>query len=118
MSPDYPPTVVFATRMNGPALARFENTFNGTRDRNNHYSEEAQWVPQYVLEDVLRQHASSLPGVTVSFNTELAPFSQSGEGVSAELRNVTSGEIRRVESAYLIGARQRPSTRCSMARKP
>ncbi len=63
--PDYPPDVVFATRMNGHALARFENAFNGRRVRNELYSEEAQWVPQYTLEEVLRAHATRLPGVTV-----------------------------------------------------
>jgi 2-polyprenyl-6-methoxyphenol hydroxylase-like FAD-dependent oxidoreductase len=104
MSCDYPPTVVFATRMNGPELARFENAFNGSRERNNLYSEEAQWVPQYVLEEVLRQHASSLPGVTVSFNTEMTSLVQSEEGVVSELRNVVTGETLLVKSAYLIGA--------------
>ena len=54
ISPDRPSTVVFATRMNGYFLTRFENALNGSRERNNLYSEEAQWVPQYVLEDVLR----------------------------------------------------------------
>ncbi len=47
--PDYPPDVVFATRMNGYQLARFENAFNGRRVRNDLYSEEAQWVPQYTF---------------------------------------------------------------------
>jgi 2-polyprenyl-6-methoxyphenol hydroxylase-like FAD-dependent oxidoreductase len=61
--PDYPPTVLFATRMNGPLLARFENAFNGSRERNNLYAEEAQWVQQYVLEEVLRAHAVSHPGL-------------------------------------------------------
>ncbi len=59
--PDYPPDVVFATRMNGHELARFENAFNGQRERNELYSEEAQWVPQYTLEEVLRAHATILP---------------------------------------------------------
>ena len=57
IAPDRPSTVVFATRMNGPLLARFENALNGNRERNNLYSEEAQSVPQYVLEEVLRQRA-------------------------------------------------------------
>src|SRR5271155_647148 len=74
--PDYPPDVVFATRMNGPALARFENAFNGRRERNELYSEEAQWVPQYTLEEVLRRHAAALPGVTVAFDTELRGLEQ------------------------------------------
>jgi hypothetical protein len=49
--------------MNGPLLARFENAFNGSRERNNLYAEEAQWVQQYVLEEVLRAHAVSHPGL-------------------------------------------------------
>lgn len=104
MSPDYPSDVVFATRMNGPLLARFENALNGSRARNNLYSEEAQWVPQYVLEEVLRQHATSLPGVTVAFHTELASFREGANGVVSELRDVVTGGTRRVASAYLIGA--------------
>jgi 2-polyprenyl-6-methoxyphenol hydroxylase-like FAD-dependent oxidoreductase/ketosteroid isomerase-like protein len=104
MSPDYPSTVIFATRMNGPELARFENALNGSRKRNNLYSEEAQWVPQYVLEEVLRTHATSLPGVTFAFNTELLSFVESDESVSAVLRDVSTGESRTMSARYLIGA--------------
>ena len=77
---DRPSTVVFATRMNGPLLARFENALHGNRGRSNLYSEEAQWVPQYVLEEVLRTYAQSLPGVTVHFETEFVSFSQTESG--------------------------------------
>jgi 2-polyprenyl-6-methoxyphenol hydroxylase-like FAD-dependent oxidoreductase/ketosteroid isomerase-like protein len=104
MSPDYPSTVIFATRMNGPELARFENALNGTRERNNLYSEEAQWVPQYVLEEVLRTHASSLPGVTFAFNTELMSFVESDESVTAVLKNSNTGESRAISVRYLVGA--------------
>src|SRR5690242_18753919 len=41
ISPNRPSTVIFATRMNGQFLARFENALNGDRARNNLYSEEA-----------------------------------------------------------------------------
>ena len=102
--PDYPSNVVFATRMNGPELARFGNALNGSRARNDLYSEEAQWVPQYVLEEVLRRHAVSLPGVEIRFNTELTSFADDGRGVVSRLKDVTSGEEREVSSAYLIGA--------------
>ncbi len=102
--PDYPPSVVFATRMNGPALARFENAFNGSRVRNDLYSEEAQWVPQYTLEEVLRAHASSLPGVEVAFDTELRRIEQSGAGVTSGAVHLPSGTMRQVRSAYLVGA--------------
>ena len=102
--PDYPPDVVFATRMNGHLLTRFTNCLNGKRERNNLYSEEAQWVPQYTLEEVLRKHAASLPGVEIVFDTELAEFTQTPDRVHATLRNLGSGERRDVACAYLIGA--------------
>ena len=104
MPHDYPSTVVFATRMDGWPLARFENALNGSRERNNLYSEEAQWVPQYILEEVLRQHAASLPGVSVSFNTELVSFIETGDRVLSDLRDRTTGVMRQAGSAYLVGA--------------
>jgi 2-polyprenyl-6-methoxyphenol hydroxylase-like FAD-dependent oxidoreductase len=104
ISPDRPSTVVFATRMNGPLIARFENALSGSRARNHLYSEEAQWVPQYVLEEVLRQFAQSLPGVAIHFETEFASLAQTANGVTAQLRNARSGRTAAVRSRYLIGA--------------
>src|SRR6478672_7525113 len=104
IAPDRPSTVVFATRMNGPLLARFENALNGNRERNNLYSEEAQWVPQYILEDVLRRCAQSHPSVTINFQTEFVSFTQSATGVVATVRDLRSGETSDILSSYLIGA--------------
>ncbi|RBP11370.1 2-polyprenyl-6-methoxyphenol hydroxylase-like FAD-dependent oxidoreductase [Roseiarcus fermentans] len=104
MAPDYPSDIVFATRMNGPLLARFENALDCNPAPNNLYSEAAQWVPQYVLEEVLRRHAVSLPGVTIAFNTELVGISERDHSVVAEVRDNSSDLARRIESAYLIGA--------------
>ena len=102
--PDYPPDVVFTTRMSGPALARFEDAFNGRRERSELYSEEAQWVPQYTLEEVLRSRAVSLPGVEVRFEAELKGFEQDANGVSAEIEDLRTGAVRTVRCAYLVGA--------------
>src|ERR1700677_4952738 len=104
ISPDRPSTVVFATRMNGPLIARFENALNGSRERNNLYSEEAQWVPQYVLEEVLRQRAQSFPNVALHFETEFVSFEQTANGVVSRFRELRTGRITNVESSYLIGA--------------
>jgi 2-polyprenyl-6-methoxyphenol hydroxylase-like FAD-dependent oxidoreductase len=104
IAPDRPSTVVFATRMNGPLLARFENALHGNRGRSNLYSEEAQWVPQYVLEEVLRTYAQSLPGVTVHFETEFVSFSQTESGVDSQCLDVRTGRMAHVQSSYLIGA--------------
>ena len=104
IAPDRPSTVVFATRMNGHLLARFENAMNGNRERNNLYSEEAQWVPQYVLEDVLRKRAESLPGVTIAFQTEFQSFTQTARGVTAQIRDIRDGTTRAIKCSYMIGS--------------
>ena len=100
---DYPSDIVFATRMTGPRLAVFEDALNGSRERNNLYSEGSQWVPQYVLEEVLRRHASAMPGVRIVFDTELTAFSQTASGVAAQIRG-RDGAILDIKCAYLIGA--------------
>ena len=102
--PDYPANVVFATRMNGHLLARFESAFSCETEPNNLYAEGAQWVPQYVLEEVLRARAESLPSVNVSFSTALETFTDDGEGVSATLLDVVSGQRHHLRSRYLVGA--------------
>ena len=102
--PDYGANVVFATRMNGPLLARFENAMHARRERNQLFSEEGQWVPQYTLEEVLRSHAVSLPGVQVEFGCELSGFEQDQQGVTAHLREAQTGQVRTVRSRYLVGA--------------
>jgi 2-polyprenyl-6-methoxyphenol hydroxylase-like FAD-dependent oxidoreductase len=104
IAPDRPATVVFATRMNGYLLTCFRNALNGSRERNNLYSEEAQWVPQYVLEDVLRQRAQSLACVAIHFETEFLSLEQTATGVTAQLRDLRSDRVVVVRSSYLIGA--------------
>ncbi len=104
ISPDRPATVVFATRMNGYLLARFENVMNGSRVRNNLYSEEAQWVPQYILEDVLRACAQSLPFVTIQFKAEFVAVAEADDRVTVTIRDLHSGATRQATSRYLIGA--------------
>ncbi|HUC50468.1 MAG TPA: FAD-dependent oxidoreductase [Xanthobacteraceae bacterium] len=104
ISPDRPTTIVFATRMNGPPLARIENALNGSRERSNLYSEEAQWVPQYVLEDVLRRCAQALPGVVVHFETVFESFEQTEDRVVSRVRDIQGARAIELQSAYLIGA--------------
>jgi 2-polyprenyl-6-methoxyphenol hydroxylase-like FAD-dependent oxidoreductase len=102
--PDYPSDIVFSTRLDGHVLARFENAFHTRRERNPLYSAEAQWVPQYVLEEALRAHAATLPTVTIRFNHKCLGADQDGASVTASIQNLTSGETRTVAGRYLVGA--------------
>ena len=101
---DYPSNVVFCTRLAGPTLARFENAFYCAPGKNPLYSEHAQWIPQYSLEEVLRAHAQSLPGVEVRFNCELRSFEQTKSGVLAQVHDLSLGRDETVRADYLIGA--------------
>lgn len=101
---DYPPDVVFATRMNGYELHRFPNAFNGSPARDERYSEPAQWIPQYKVEAVLKARASELPGVEIRFETELEDFTEHGDHVMAVLRDVKTGAQTSVKAAYIVGA--------------
>ena len=101
---DYPFDVVFATRMTGPALARFENVSNGRLERSELYSEAGQWVPQYTLEEVLRTRAAALPSVEIRFQAQLTSVQQDRDGVTAELHDVRTGEVSMTRCRYLVGA--------------
>ena len=59
---DYPSDVLFVTSLAGKLIHRFENALNCRPDRDDRYSEHAQWIPQYKLEGVLRAHARVAAG--------------------------------------------------------
>ncbi|MFM9972444.1 MAG: FAD-dependent monooxygenase [Burkholderiales bacterium] len=101
---DYPSNVVFCTRLSGFELTRFENAFYCAPGRNPLYSEHSQWVPQYTVEEVMREHAQSLPGVELRFNCELKSFSQDDGHVQAIARDLLSGEDIDIEAQFLAGA--------------
>ena len=101
---DYPSDIIFATRLNGPQLAKIENALNCAPERNDLYSESAQWIPQYVLEEVLRAHAVTLPSVEIRFNTVFVGAEQDKKGVSTTVKHRQTGEEETIRSEYLIGA--------------
>ncbi len=101
---DYPSNVCFVTRLGGPGITRFENALYCAPGRNPLYSEHAQWIPQYVLEEVLRAHAQSLPGVDIMFRCELASFEQSAGEVRARVRDLGHDSEFEVICDYLVGA--------------
>lgn len=101
---DYPSNVVFCTRLSGHELTRFENAFFCAPGRNPLYAEHAQWIPQYSLEEVLRAHAQTLPGVEIRFNSEVLAFEQDPDGVRLTVRDLKRDEAYTVSADYLVGA--------------
>ena len=101
---NYPPNVVFVSQLAGPEVTRFENALYCSPGRSPLYSEHSQWIPQYLVEDVMRAHAASLAGVEIRFHCELESFEQESSGVIAQVIDLHSGQRSEVSAAYLVGA--------------
>ena len=99
---DYPSMWCSARAPAGVELARHENAMYCAPGRNPLYSEHAQWIPQYTVEGVLRDHAQSLPGVQIRYCCELLDLSQDADGVRARLRDLSGGAESSVRADYLL----------------
>ena len=101
---DYPSNVTFVTRLGGKLIKRFEHALQCSTERNEFYSEHSQWIPQYKVEAVLREHALTLPCVTLRFGCEYLGFEQDREGVTVRFRDSAMGADEALRADYLIGA--------------
>jgi 2-polyprenyl-6-methoxyphenol hydroxylase-like FAD-dependent oxidoreductase len=101
---DYPSDVHFVTRLNGFPIAKFENAFNCAPQKNPLYAEHAQWIPQYTLEEVMRKHAQSLPGVEIRFNRKHLSFEPAAGKVVSRLGDTSADREFVIETDYLVGA--------------
>lgn len=99
---DYPSHVLYVTRLGGRLIHRFENALQCAPDRDDRYSEHGQWIPQYKLEAVLRDHALSLPGVEILYGQEFLGYEEGEAGLTVRVR--AEGEEREIDASYLIGA--------------
>ncbi len=101
---DYPSNVVFATRLAGRELARFENAFCCAPLRDPRFAEHAQWIPQYKVDAVLRARAAEFAGVTQRMATRLDDWTELANGIEAKLTDAATGQPLRVRARYLVGA--------------
>jgi 2-polyprenyl-6-methoxyphenol hydroxylase-like FAD-dependent oxidoreductase len=75
-------------------------------------------VPQDHLEPVLLEHLRTLGRTRMHLHTEVARVEQRPEGAEVVLRDVASGEVRRVRARYVVaadGARSRIRTALGIA---
>jgi 2-polyprenyl-6-methoxyphenol hydroxylase-like FAD-dependent oxidoreductase len=100
---DHPSDIVFATRLRGHELARFPNALSTARRDGDPFPEPAQQVPQYVIEDVLRERLAQQPAVELRRGTTLKALDQRDGGVICELQD--EGGVRStVEARWVVGA--------------
>jgi 2-polyprenyl-6-methoxyphenol hydroxylase-like FAD-dependent oxidoreductase len=101
---NYPSNVLFVTRLGGHFLHKIDNAFSCAPEKTDFYSEHAQWIPQYKLEELLRAHAETLPAVELRFDTEFVSCTQDAQRVHSVLKNLKTGTEYTVESDFLVGS--------------
>lgn len=102
---DLPTDIVFSTRLLGKHIATLPNIYfrGNTRQDDPRFPEPSEWIPQYLVERVLKAKLDSLPNVTFRFSSELLRVEQDDAGVIATVLD-ESGREHALPAAFLVGA--------------
>ncbi len=101
---DYPRNIQFATRLFGHPIARIEHALFMSPQRDDRYAEPSQWIPQYAVEEVLREKAEGMSPVALRFGTAVSDIAQTSDAVAATLTPSGGGTSETVAARYLVGA--------------
>jgi 2-polyprenyl-6-methoxyphenol hydroxylase-like FAD-dependent oxidoreductase len=94
--------VTFCESLSGRRITDFDGAFGLTTERSDLFAEPGQQVPQPVVEEVLRAHLRTRPGVTLRFGHTAAGLSQDEDGVLVAIRDEHGGEYN-VRARYVLG---------------
>lgn len=92
---------VFCTSLGGHELGRVRTPPLTQQTEHPFSPERERPCPQTWFDPILKRHARSFPGVTLSYGTRLASFTQDTDAVTAHL--VTSDGTETVTADYLVG---------------
>ncbi|MFA6267345.1 MAG: FAD-dependent monooxygenase [Pseudolabrys sp.] len=101
---DVPRRVRFATSLFGGDIMLFENSFCAARRRDDRFSENAEWIPQYTIEKVLLEHVTRHPKATVKLRHKFVDFTQDADGVTARVTDLAGDKTFPIRARYLVGA--------------
>lgn len=100
---DYPQDCAWVTDLNGYEFGREPFPSPSQEKPGVHSPQKRERCPQNFFDPVLQRFASSLPGVSLQFNTELLEFTDLGSHVKALVRHTGSGSTETLEADYLVG---------------
>ena len=100
--------VTFCESLSGRRITDFDGAFGLTTERSDLFAEPGQQVPQPVVEEVLREHLRSRPGVGLRFGHAAAGLSQDEDGVVVAIRDehgtvFPAGTVYRLRARYALG---------------
>jgi 2-polyprenyl-6-methoxyphenol hydroxylase-like FAD-dependent oxidoreductase len=94
--------VTFCETLSGRRVTDFDNAFGLTTRRDERFAEGGQQVPQPVVEEVLRGHVGSLPGVQLRLGHAAATVIQDDDGVTVRV-NGSGGARYDIRARYVLG---------------
>jgi len=94
--------VTFCESLSGRRITDFEGAFGLTTQRDDRFAEPGQQVPQPVVEEVLRAHLATRPGVDLRLGHAVTALAQDDEGVTVTVRD-PSGADYLLRAGYLLG---------------
>ena len=94
--------VTFCDSLSGRRITDFEGAFGLTAGRDDRFAEAGQQVPQPVVEEVLREHVSRLPGVDLRLGHTVTALAQNGDGATVTIRDA-AGSVYEIGAHYVLG---------------
>lgn len=111
LPPDFPTDIAYFTRYAQRELARFKlpsarEAVERIKQLSGSWSaaELPHRVSQKYVEQVLRRHAEALPGISIHYGWRLTRFSETPDGIEADIEQVGGGKTQHIRSAFLVGA--------------
>jgi 2-polyprenyl-6-methoxyphenol hydroxylase-like FAD-dependent oxidoreductase len=99
---DFPFDNVFVTTLIGHELGRIRLPTLAETHPPACSPEQFAHCPQFVFDPILGAAARGFSSVTLRYRCKLESFEDDGSGVTAELRDLGSGQRERVRAAYLV----------------
>lgn len=101
---DLPTDIVFQTRLYGAHIATLPNIYfrGNLRADDERFSEPSEWIPQYLVERVMRAKLDELANVEQRFATELTDFAQDEEGVTADFKGAPL-TLSTIRARFIVG---------------
>jgi len=101
--PDYPLDVAFVTSLSGYEIGRMSRAPRMSEPSEPHSPMRLQVCSQMWFDPILQRFARTFPQVRLCYRTQLESFAALGNGVSAAVVDLASGQRRHIEADYLVG---------------
>jgi 2-polyprenyl-6-methoxyphenol hydroxylase-like FAD-dependent oxidoreductase len=100
--PDFPPTILYITSLDGWELLRIERPTHGGYKPLPTTPERSQRCNQIWFDPILHRLASSFKTAQLRYKTKYESWEKNGDGVTVTVRDQVTGEASRIAARYLI----------------